>query len=121
MEFAGVSLKQGDMISTPTPLAGIDERANECPMKVDFHRGNGQHATFGNGPHVCPGANLARNEVRITLEEWLKRIPEFQVAPGQSVQFTGGIAGTVDALPLVWDVRGAFPPMPRRCALSLPP
>jgi cytochrome P450 len=104
MEYDGVFLMQGDMIATPTPLGGLDERDNGCPMDVDFHRRSRQHATFGNGPHICPGSFLARTEIRITLEEWLKRIPEFSLAPDHQVSFApGGVAG-VNALPLVWNV-----------------
>ena len=64
--------------------------------------------TFGNGPHLCPGANLARTEVRITIEEWLARIPEFTVAPDAEIRFRGGLVGVIDALPLVWDVASTW-------------
>ncbi|HLY56443.1 MAG TPA: cytochrome P450 [Stellaceae bacterium] len=104
MEYQGASLRKGEMILTPSVLGGIDERENERPMEVDFHRPTAAHVTFGSGHHKCPGAHLARTEIRVTLEEWLKRIPEFSVAPGKTVEFTGGIVGVVDALPLVWDV-----------------
>jgi len=48
---------------------------------------------------------LARTETRIVLEEWLTRIPDFRIATGHDLTFTGGIVGSVDALPLEWDVR----------------
>lgn len=102
MVYDGVQLKKGEMIATPTILGGIDERANRCPMDVDFHRTSREHATFGNGPHKCPGAFLARAEIQITLEEWLARIPAFGVAPGHEVRFSPGGVAVVDALPLVW-------------------
>jgi cytochrome P450 len=102
-EWHGVTLKRGEMMMLATPLGGIDERANERAMAVDFHRGSGAHATFGNGHHKCPGAHLARTEIRITIEEWLSRIPEFEIAPGETVTFTGGIVAVVNAVPLVWD------------------
>jgi cytochrome P450 len=104
MEFHGVLLKQGELVATPTPLGGIDDHDNERPMEVDFHRTGGEHVTFGNGPHRCPGANLARTEVRITLEEWFAHIPEFEIEPGSAISFTPGGVAVVDALPLVWDV-----------------
>jgi camphor 5-monooxygenase len=97
-------VKAGEIIVTPTPLSGTDERMNEDPLKVDFHRKSMEHTTFGNGHHKCPGAHLARTEIRVTLEEWLQRIPEFSVAPGTVLKFGGGIVGTVNGLPLVWDV-----------------
>jgi cytochrome P450 len=52
--------------------------------------------------HKCPGANLARSELRVFLEEWLKRIPEFAVKPGDhAVTAPGAVAGVL-RLPLVW-------------------
>lgn len=103
IEYDGVQLRAGDMVAVPTPLVGTDERLNPEALKVDFRRKSAEHATFGNGPHVCPGAHLARTEVRITLEEWLARIPDFEIAPGAEIHFRGGLVGVVDGLPLVWD------------------
>ena len=104
LEYDGVQLRKGEMVAVPTPLAGTDGRVNERPLEVDFRRGAAQHVTFGNGPHICPGALLARTEMRITLEEWLARIPQFEVAPTAEIRFRGGLVGVVDALPLVWPV-----------------
>ncbi|MDA0822566.1 MAG: cytochrome P450 [Proteobacteria bacterium] len=104
MTFEGVELKQGEMIMAPTILHGLDSNENPDPMSVDFARRDVKHSTFGSGSHTCPGAHLARTETRIVLEEWLNRIPEFEIAPGHNVTYTGGIVGSVNALPLVWDV-----------------
>jgi cytochrome P450 len=104
LEFEGVSLKQGEMIMAPTILHGLDEHENPAPLDVDFDRKAVQHSTFGAGSHSCPGAHLARTETRIVLEEWLKRIPKFSIEPGHEVEFTGGIVGSVNSLPLVWGV-----------------
>lgn len=103
MVFHGVKLKAGEMILVPSPLHGTDEREHECPMAVDFKRKDVSHSTFGNGPHRCPGAHLARTEVIITIEEWLARIPEFSIAPGAEIVYKGGIVGCIEAVPLVWD------------------
>ena len=103
IEYDGVLLRQGEMVAIPTPLAGTDGRQNARPLEVDFGRSASQHVTFGNGPHVCPGALLARTEMRITLEQWLARIPDFAVAPAAELRFRGGLVGVVDALPLVWN------------------
>ncbi len=104
MTYEGVELKRGDMIVIPTPLVGMDERLNPHALDVDFHRKEPQHATFGNGRHVCAGAHLARLEMRVTIEEWLARIPEFELAPGAELRFHSGIVGVIESLPLVWDV-----------------
>lgn len=102
IEFHGVQLKAGEMIATPTPLGGTDERFNENPLALDFHRTERNSAAFGTGHHICPGKTLARTEIGITLEEWMRRIPDFELAPGAEVTFTGGIVGVVDGVPLVW-------------------
>lgn len=102
MGYDGVKLKKGDMIALPTPITGMDEEYNVNPLEVDFERQGGQHLTFGKGPHFCLGAYLARVETRITLEEWFRRIPEFEVEAGSTITFRGGLAGGVNALPLSW-------------------
>lgn len=102
MEFGGVTLKAGEMVICPSQLHGLDARVHAEPERVDFHRPSAEHSTFGNGNHKCPGAHLARTEVKITIEEWLRRIPAFAVRPGAEVRFSGGIVGCVQSLPLVW-------------------
>jgi camphor 5-monooxygenase len=102
-EFAGVTLRKGEMIVAPTPLAGTDEQVNSRPLDVDFCRASAEQLTFGAGPHRCPGSQLARTEIRVTLEQWLNRIPEFSIAPDFNLAFHGGIIGGVNELPLVWE------------------
>lgn len=106
VEFEGVTLRAGEMIMAPTILHGLDELENPDPMTVDFARHDVKHSTFGSGSHTCPGAHLAKTETRILLEEWLQRIPEFTLAPGHEISFTGGIVGSVDGLPLRWNPAG---------------
>lgn len=103
MEFEGVTMKAGEMVVMPTVLHGLDETQNPDPLAVDFHRSTANHSTFGNGAHKCPGAHLARAEIRITLEEWFKRIPRFSLDPAAEITFSCGVVGCVDRLPLVWD------------------
>ena len=62
------------------------------------------HSTFGNGPHRCPGSNLGRTELKIFLQEWLPRIPDFRHDPNGKVGMSSGVNATVYRLPLVWDV-----------------
>ena len=51
----------------------------ENPDAFDIHRDNTQHLTFGYGLHFCLGANLARLEGRVALDEMLTRFPEWDV------------------------------------------
>jgi camphor 5-monooxygenase len=101
-EFEGASLKAGDMILAPTPLHGLDETINKDAFAFDINRTGRRHVTFGTGSHTCPGAHLARMETRIVLEEWLARIPDFDIAPGTELSFGGGVVGTVHPFDLVW-------------------
>jgi cytochrome P450 len=103
VEMGGASMKQGEMVLLPLPLAGLDDRDNEDPMTVDFHRKDASQAAFGKGVHFCPGANLARLEARLVLEEWLERIPEFEIEPGAEITYSSGVVGKLDTLPLIWE------------------
>ena len=97
-----VTMKKGDYVMLNTCLHSLDERNWPEPLKVDFRRNLNDLMSFGRGAHKCPGANLARSELRIFLEEWLKRIPDFEIAPGESSPTAGGNVVTVRSLPLVW-------------------
>lgn len=103
--YKGIEFKKGDRVSLGAPLHGLDERKFENPLEVDFSRSNSSDlATFGFGPHRCPGSFLARTELKVFLEEWLKRIPDFGVKPGDKVVFNAGRINSVNYLPLVWKV-----------------
>lgn len=67
---------------------------------VDFDRGVTRHLSFGGGPHRCLGSHLARQELAVVLEEWHKRIPEYEVS-GQPIEHGGQVFG-VDSLNLTW-------------------
>ena len=101
-EYKGVTFKAGDRLLPPNLLVGVDDRVNDDPFTVDFARDGGIHAAFGNGAHACPGAILARRELRIFLREWLSRIPDFRIKPGTSPQFATGMVNGVLKLELVW-------------------
>lgn len=101
-EFHGVTLKAGDMIAIPTQVHGLDPSVNPDPLVIDPDRRRARHSTFGSGPHMCPGQELARKEVAITLEEWLKRIPDFAVGPDSDLSPVPGIVGALRRVELVW-------------------
>ena len=101
----GAELKAGECIVMPTALSGTDDQVNECPMKVDFERRERVYLTFGGGAHRCPGSPLALLEIRVAVEEWLKRIPEFDLTPGTSVTYTfHSFTTMIKTLSLSWDV-----------------
>src|SRR6185369_823128 len=67
-EYGGVRFKAGEQVMLPKVLHGLDARRYPKPLEVDFHRPASRHAAFGDGPHRCPGAGLARMELRVFLE-----------------------------------------------------
>ena len=104
MDYKGVPFKAGDIVLTPTTLAGLDERRYPDAMTVDFRRGDRKHLVFGRGPHQCIGSFLARTELKVFLTEWLKRIPHFEVKAGEQPVAMPGKANRVSYLPLTWPV-----------------
>lgn len=103
IEFCGVQLKAGDQIQGVSCLVGLDDDTVPDPMAVDFHRPLPiPQATFGNGPHRCPGSILARAEIRIFLEEWTKRIPVFGLKSGTRPDQNGGMVNNVREMWLSW-------------------
>lgn len=102
----GVELESGDMVLVPSTLHGIDERVNPEPMRLDFSRKGGSHATFGGGAHICAGMHLANMEIIVTLQEWLARIPQFRLQPGFRIVAHSGVVADVERLELEWDIDG---------------
>lgn len=102
ISFHGVEMRAGDMVLMPLVLAGRDDTMYERASDVDFERPRKRTLSFGTGAHVCPGINLGRIELTIFLEEWLKRIPDFEIAPGKAPVTRGGIILGVEELPLAW-------------------
>lgn len=103
-EYKGLQFRKGEQIQLPNCLAGLDDRVVPDPLTVDFKRVNGHHATFGNGPHKCPGGNLARAELKVFLQEWLTRIPEFGIASDTAPVMTSGMVNGMMDLRLSWPV-----------------
>jgi cytochrome P450 len=103
-DFHGVSLKAGDMICIPTQVHGLDATLNPDPLAIDFARRRAPHSAFGSGPHMCPGQELARKEVAITLAEWLRRIPDFRLGADADLSPVPGIVGALRRVTLTWGV-----------------
>ncbi len=79
VEYHGTTVPAGSAILLLVGAANRDERRYERPDEFDIHRQDGQHLTFGYGLHYCLGANLARLEGRVALDELLSRFPEWDV------------------------------------------
>jgi cytochrome P450 len=78
-DYNGICIKRNDRFVFSTYWFGYDDREVIDPLKVDFDREISRHMIFGAGPHRCIGSHLARIEIRVFLEEWVKRVAEFEV------------------------------------------
>jgi cytochrome P450 len=96
----GVKIMPGDKVAMSTTLAGRDPDEYERPNEVILDR-KPKHISFAYGPHLCVGMHLARREMRIAIEEFLRLVPDFRIKPGHTVRCHLGMIEPVD-LPLVW-------------------
>jgi cytochrome P450 len=103
MEYRGVKMRAGEQIYLPTCMHGIDKKVFMDPLSVDFGRTDShQHLGFGSGIHRCVGAPLAHAEMKIFLEEWLARIPDFSLDPDHPPTRVTGIVHSHETLHLIW-------------------
>lgn len=100
-QVGGVTIKPGDKMLLPTFLAGHDPVAYPDPERVVLDRAP-RHVSFGYGVHLCIGMHLARREMRIALEEFLKEIPQFSIAPDADITYYLAAIVQPIELPLVW-------------------
>jgi cytochrome P450 len=105
VEFHGVHLKKGDMVYGLVSGANRDPDAYERAEEFVIDRARNNHMGFANGPHRCLGMHLARREMQLAVEEWLRAIPDFRIAEGAELfERGGGAMMTLTSLPLVWEV-----------------
>jgi hypothetical protein len=76
----GCPFKPGQMVMLSFPAANRDPEVFADADKVVLDRKENRHAAFGLGIHRCIGSNLARMELTVAVEEFLRRIPEFSLA-----------------------------------------
>jgi cytochrome P450 len=100
MQFRGVDMKADDWILLSFPAANRDPAQFDHADEVIIDREENRHAAFGLGIHRCVGSHLARMELRVALEVWLKRIPSFSLADPAAVTWSSGQIRGPRTLPL---------------------
>lgn len=90
MDYKGCPMKKDDFVLLPFPAANRDPEAFERADEVVIDREVNRHSAFGLGIHRCAGSHLARMELRVALEVWLARIPNFELADAEGVRWSGG-------------------------------
>ncbi len=91
-DFHGCPMNKDEWVLLPFPAANRDPEAFEHADEFHIDREYNRHAAFGLGIHRCLGSNLARLELRVALEEFVERFPEFSLA-GDVTWSVGQIRG----------------------------
>jgi len=98
----GAHVETGTAVMPSYGAANMDPSAYDDPMDVRFDRESNPHIAFGGGVHRCLGSHLARRELRVTLREWHRRIPEYRIKPGhEKLEYPPGLRHVKD-LTLIW-------------------
>jgi cytochrome P450 len=100
-ELGGCPIHAGDQVMVMLGSANTDEAEFGDADVVRFDREVNRHLAFGGGIHRCLGSHLARQELRIAMREWHRRIPEYAVADGQTLVYTPAIR-SIDHFPMVF-------------------
>lgn len=100
-----VEVAADDWVLLPFPAANRDPEVFPDADRVVIDRKRNRHAAFGLGIHRCLGSNLARMELTVALEEWLRRVPSFELADPEAVRWSTGQVRGPRELPvrLRWD------------------
>jgi cytochrome P450 len=100
----GIAFRKGEMVLSALWQSGRDAAKLHDPNRFDIDRKDKPHLNFSTGPHLCLGHALARAEMRILAEEWLKRVPSFRAKPGARHGFRIGTVIALESLPIEWNL-----------------
>jgi cytochrome P450 len=89
-EIGGCPVKRGDSVLLPFPAANRDPEVFPDADKVIIDREENRHVAFGLGIHRCLGSNLARLELRIAVQVFIQRFPQFELADPSAVTWSLG-------------------------------
>lgn len=106
-ELDGHQIKEGDKVLIYWASANHDGAQFSNPDEFDLERAGNPHIAFGAGPHRCIGSNVARQTIRIALEELIRRVEDIRPADGAQIHFHS----TLTRAPL--DLPITFTPGPR--------
>ena len=98
----GCPVKPNNMVLLSFPAANRDPAMFPDADKVIIDRKENRHAAFGLGIHRCVGSNLARLEMIVAIEEWLKRIPDFRLDPAGRVAWSQGTVRGPRKMPILF-------------------
>jgi hypothetical protein len=89
-EVAGCPVHPGDQMLLTFPAANHDPAAFEQADEFLIDREKNRHVAFGLGIHRCVGSNLARLELLVALQEWVRAFPNYSLDPSQRTTWANG-------------------------------
>jgi cytochrome P450 len=92
IQIGDVVMQPGDWTLLPFPAANRDPEMFDRADEVLIDREQNRHAAFGLGIHRCIGSNLARLELTVAVQEFLREFPEYSVE-GDVVWSIGQVRG----------------------------
>jgi cytochrome P450 len=101
-EVGGQRVRAGDKVLIHWASANRDTAEFPGPDEFDPGRERNRHLAFGVGPHRCAGSSLARQNLRIALEELLRRLDDIRLAEGAEVCFHAGLTRSPLSLPITF-------------------
>ncbi len=90
-EIEGCPVHKGDFVLACLGSANTDESEFENAAEVEFTRNPNRHIAFGGGIHRCLGSHLARQELRVALREWHRRIPHYALPTSFVPEYSDGL------------------------------
>ena len=89
-EVSGCPVHAGDQMLLTFPAANHDPAAFEQPEQFRIDRARNRHVAFGLGIHRCLGSNLARLELTVAVQEWLRAFPDYELDPEGTTTWANG-------------------------------
>jgi cytochrome P450 len=99
--IAGTTVRAGQRVAWLTQSAGQDPREFEDPDEFRWNRPIRRTLAFGLGQHYCIGVHLARLEGRVLLEEFLRRVTDFEIDLNAAVRHPSSFQWGYNELPVV--------------------
>ena len=103
----GCTFNQRDWVLLSFPAANRDPEAFEDADRFVIDRVRNRHSAFGLGIHRCLGSNLARMEMTVAIDEWMRAFPDFELADAGAVRWSTGQVRGPRQLPVRILKRGA--------------
>ena len=100
-------VKEGELVYLCWASANLDPSSFDHPLEADLDRAENRHIAFAAGIHRCLGSHLARAELRASIDQLHRRIPEYRVTDGDGIEYEFVGVRQARHLPLTFDVRAS--------------